>query len=57
MVKTIVVVGASYAGLAVSHRLLKYTRQQNPDLKVVLVSKVSFPIITKVRRAVHGTRS
>ncbi|KKA31118.1 hypothetical protein TD95_000600 [Thielaviopsis punctulata] len=39
MVKTIVVVGASYAGLAVSHRLLKHTRQQNPDLKVVLVSK------------------
>ncbi|PHH54995.1 hypothetical protein CFIMG_001342RA [Ceratocystis fimbriata CBS 114723] len=41
MVKTVVVVGASYAGLAVSHRLLKYTRQQSPDLKVVLVSKSS----------------
>lgn len=41
MVKTVVVVGASYAGLAVSHRLLKYTRQKQPDLRVVLVSKVS----------------
>lgn len=41
MVKTVVVLGASYAGLAVSHRLLKYTRQKQPDLRVVLVSKVS----------------
>jgi NADH dehydrogenase FAD-containing subunit len=40
MVKTIVVLGASYAGLAVAHRLLKHTRQQEKDLKVVLVSKV-----------------
>ena len=43
MVKTVVVVGSSFAGLAVSHRLLKYTRQKQPDLRVVLVSKVSFP--------------
>lgn len=41
MVKTVVVVGASFAGLAVSHRLLKYTRQNQSDLRVVLVSKVS----------------
>ncbi len=40
MVKTIVVLGASYAGLAVAHRLLKHTRQREKDIKVVLVSKV-----------------
>jgi pyrimidine operon attenuation protein/uracil phosphoribosyltransferase len=40
MVKTIVVLGASYAGLAVAHRLLKHTYQREKDIKVVLVSKV-----------------
>ncbi len=40
MVKTIVVLGASYAGMAVAHRLLKYTLPQEKDIKVVLVSKV-----------------
>ncbi|KAL0933150.1 uncharacterized protein CTRU02_212113 [Colletotrichum truncatum] len=41
MVKTVVVLGASYGGLAVAHRLLKYTRQQEQDLRVILVSKKS----------------
>ncbi|KAL5614336.1 hypothetical protein BROUX41_004442 [Berkeleyomyces rouxiae] len=56
MVKTVVVVGASYAGLAVSHRLLKYTRQQNPDLKVVLVSKSNYFYwnIAAIRAVVPG---
>lgn len=44
MVKTVVVLGAAYGGLAVAHRMLKYTRQTEPDLRVVLVSKVrGFP--------------
>jgi hypothetical protein len=48
MVKTVVVLGASFAGLAVSHRLLKYTRQQEKDLRVILVSKVKgFQILRK----------
>jgi NADH dehydrogenase FAD-containing subunit len=45
MVKTVVVLGASFAGLAVSHRLLKYTRLQEQDLKVILVSKVSCSVL------------
>lgn len=40
MVKTVVVLGAAYGGLAVAHRLLKYTRQTEEDLRVILVSKV-----------------
>lgn len=38
MSKTVVVVGASFAGLAVSHRLLKYTGQKEKNLRVVLIS-------------------
>ncbi|OHE95705.1 hypothetical protein CORC01_08989 [Colletotrichum orchidophilum] len=41
MVKTVVVLGAAYGGLAVAHRLLKYTRQKEPDLRVILVSKTT----------------
>ncbi|TDZ22907.1 Oxidoreductase ptaL [Colletotrichum orbiculare MAFF 240422] len=41
MVKTVVVLGAAYGGLAVAHRLLKYTRQQEDDLRVILVSKTT----------------
>lgn len=40
MTKTVVVVGGAIGGLQVAHRLLKYTRQQEPELKVILVSKV-----------------
>ena len=54
MVKTVVVLGASYAGLAVAHRLLKYTRPQEKDLKVVLVSKVSKAWFLGIRRGVRG---
>ncbi|KAK1544279.1 hypothetical protein CPAR01_04912 [Colletotrichum paranaense] len=41
MVKTVVVLGAAYGGLAVAHRLLKHTRQTEPDLRVILVSKTT----------------
>ncbi|ROT40546.1 FAD/NAD(P)-binding domain-containing protein [Sodiomyces alkalinus F11] len=56
MVKTVVVVGGSYGGLQVTHRLLKYTRQQVPDLKVILVSKTShfFWNIASVRGIIPG---
>jgi apoptosis-inducing factor 2 len=37
MVKTVVILGGSYAGLHIAHYLLK---KNNPDVKVVLVSKV-----------------
>lgn len=40
MTKTVVVLGGSLGGMAVTHRLLKYTRPHEEDLKVVLVSKV-----------------
>lgn len=38
MVKTVVILGGSYAGLHVAHYLLK--QQKVPDVKVILVSKV-----------------
>ncbi|PNY23750.1 Apoptosis-inducing factor 2 [Tolypocladium capitatum] len=41
MPKTVVVLGGSLGGLAVTHRLLKYTLPHEPDVKVVLVSKNS----------------
>lgn len=41
MTQTIVVLGGSYAGLNIAHRLLKNTRKTVQDLKVILVSKVS----------------
>jgi apoptosis-inducing factor 2 len=41
MTQTIVVLGGSYAGLQVAHRLVKNTRKSIKDLKVILVSKVS----------------
>lgn len=40
MPKTVLVLGGSIAGLAVTHRLLKHTLPIEPDLKVILVSKV-----------------
>lgn len=40
MGKTVVVLGGSLGGLAVTHRLLKYTQPNEQDLKVILVSKV-----------------
>ncbi|KAH7165487.1 hypothetical protein EDB81DRAFT_877865 [Dactylonectria macrodidyma] len=41
MGKTVVVLGGSLGGLAVTHRLLKYTQPHEEDLKVILVSKNS----------------
>ncbi|ORY65558.1 uncharacterized protein BCR38DRAFT_433130 [Pseudomassariella vexata] len=41
MTQTIVVLGGAYAGIEISHRLLKYTRNSVKDLKVILVSKNS----------------
>ncbi|ESZ95472.1 hypothetical protein SBOR_4126 [Sclerotinia borealis F-4128] len=38
MAKTILILGASYAGLTVAHKLLKTTLPAIPDLKVILVS-------------------
>ncbi|RAL64255.1 hypothetical protein DID88_002147 [Monilinia fructigena] len=38
MAKTILILGASYAGLTVAHKLLKTTLPSVPDLKVILVS-------------------
>jgi NADH dehydrogenase FAD-containing subunit len=43
MTKTVVVLGGSLGGMAVTHRLLKYTRPHEEDLKVILVSKVKKP--------------
>ncbi|KAI5463428.1 hypothetical protein BGZ63DRAFT_422782 [Mariannaea sp. PMI_226] len=41
MGKTVVILGGSLGGLAVTHRLLKYTQPDHQDLKVILVSKNS----------------
>lgn len=38
MAKTVVIIGGSYGGVHVAHHLLK---QKTPDVKVILVSKVS----------------
>lgn len=38
MVKTVVILGASYAGLHIAHALLK--KNDDQSLKVILVSKV-----------------
>lgn len=40
MSKTILILGGSYAGLHVTHYLLK---QKYPDVKVILVTKVPLP--------------
>ena len=40
MTQTVVVLGGSLGGMAVTHQLLKYTRPHQEDLKVILVSKV-----------------
>lgn len=40
MTKNVVVVGGSYAGLQIAHKLLKHTLPSEKDLKVILVTKV-----------------
>ncbi|KAI4863321.1 FAD/NAD(P)-binding domain-containing protein [Hypoxylon rubiginosum] len=56
MTKTVVVLGGAYAGVGVAHRLLKHTKPQVPDLKVILVSKNShfFWNLASVRAIVPG---
>ena len=39
MAKTVVIVGAGWAGLPLAHKLLKYTVPKAPNLKVILVSQ------------------
>jgi NADH dehydrogenase FAD-containing subunit len=38
MVCTVVILGASYAGLTIAHKLLKHTRRDKRDLEIVLVN-------------------
>ena len=38
---TVVVLGGSFAGLQITHKLLKNTLKERKELKVILVSKVS----------------
>ncbi|KAK8051452.1 hypothetical protein PG993_002837 [Apiospora rasikravindrae] len=56
MSPTIVVLGGSFAGLQVAHRLLKHTRNTHKDIKVILVSKDShfFWNLASVRAVVPG---
>jgi len=56
MVKTVVILGAAYGGLGVAHRLLKYTRQTEEDIRVILVSKTThfYWNLASVRAVVPG---
>ncbi|CAF3456136.1 hypothetical protein SNK03_009622 [Fusarium graminearum] len=56
MTKTVVVLGGSLGGMAVTHQLLKYTRLRQEDLKVILVSKNShfFWNLASVRAIITG---
>ncbi|OTB06527.1 hypothetical protein M426DRAFT_318929 [Hypoxylon sp. CI-4A] len=56
MAKTVVILGGAYAGLSTAHRLLKYTKPHEKDLKVILVSKNShfFWNMASVRAIVPG---
>ncbi|KAK7956729.1 uncharacterized protein PG986_005951 [Apiospora aurea] len=56
MAPTIVVLGGSFAGLQVAHRLLKHTRNTHKDIKVILVSRDShfFWNLAAVRAVVPG---
>ncbi|KAL2691778.1 hypothetical protein Neosp_002169 [[Neocosmospora] mangrovei] len=56
MTKTVVVLGGSLGGMAVTHRLLKYTRPHEEDLKVILVSKNShfYWNLASVRAVIPG---
>ncbi|SPJ74694.1 uncharacterized protein FTOL_04425 [Fusarium torulosum] len=56
MTKTVVVLGGSLGGMAVTHQLLKYTRPREEDLKVILVSKNShfYWNLASVRAIVPG---
>ncbi|KAF2964440.1 hypothetical protein GQX73_g9135 [Xylaria multiplex] len=55
----VIVLGGAYAGVQVAHRLLKYTKPQVKDLKVILVSKNShfYWNLAAVRAIVPGILS
>jgi NADH dehydrogenase FAD-containing subunit len=57
MSKTIVVLGGNMAGLNITHRLLKYTLRREPDLKVILISKVSEPANDPIEKSTATTLS
>ncbi|RFU35697.1 hypothetical protein B7463_g720, partial [Scytalidium lignicola] len=56
MVKTIVILGASFAGLTVAHKLLKNTYKDVKDFKVILVSNTTHAYwnLASVRAIVPG---
>ncbi|KAF4981994.1 hypothetical protein FZEAL_2304 [Fusarium zealandicum] len=56
MAKTVVVLGGSLGGMAVTHRLLKQTRPHQEDLKVILISKNShfYWNLASVRAVIPG---
>ncbi|KAM0328050.1 hypothetical protein ACHAQA_005452 [Verticillium albo-atrum] len=56
MAKTVVIVGGSYAGLQIAHKLLKQTLPTEKDLKVILVSKSNYLYwnLASVRAIVPG---
>ncbi|KAH8656106.1 hypothetical protein BGZ60DRAFT_385327 [Tricladium varicosporioides] len=56
MANTVVVLGAAYAGLGVAHSLLKYTKKDVKDLKVVLVAPTDkmYWNLASVRAVVPG---
>ncbi|KAF7547601.1 hypothetical protein G7046_g8952 [Stylonectria norvegica] len=59
MTKTVVVLGGSLGGLAVTHRLLKQTLPNVKDLKVILISKNShfYWNLASVRAVIPGVLS
>ena len=48
MTRRVLILGGSMAGLAIAHRLLKYTLPQQPDLHVTLVSKVGLMFCSNI---------
>jgi NADH dehydrogenase FAD-containing subunit len=52
MVNHVVVIGGSYCGLGITHRLLK-NRSRIPELKVTLISKVSLSCTQQGNRRGH----
>jgi hypothetical protein len=60
MTQTIVVLGGSFAGLQIAHRLAKNTRNSVKDLKVILVSEVSISFrgfLEDFGKAPHAVRA
>jgi apoptosis-inducing factor 2 len=57
MAKTVVILGAGWAGLPLAHKLLKYTLPKVKDLKVILVSPNThfYWNLAAVRGVIPGT--